>query len=121
MPCATVWFGKNIPNTKYEIKMYLVGFVKNILPKTFGPTHGNGKWRNQNLYNQELKELYTYPDIVWEVRSRRLGWIGQTLKGEEETTLKNILKEASGPRERPKSRQWVYIYIIYINIGYIIL
>lgn len=55
MPCATVWFGKNIPNTKYEIKMYLVGFVKNILPKTFGQTHGNGKWRNKNLYNPRTK------------------------------------------------------------------
>lgn len=35
--------------------MYLVGFVKNILPKTFGQTHGNGKWRNKNLYNPRTK------------------------------------------------------------------
>ena len=33
-----------------------------------------GEWRK--LHNKELNDLYSSPNIIWVIKSRRMGWAG---------------------------------------------
>ncbi|XP_054277909.1 uncharacterized protein LOC128996544 [Macrosteles quadrilineatus] len=83
----------------------LIVFENKILRKIFGPTFENGEWRVK--HNRELRELYRDPDIVAEVRSRRLRWAGHVLRKEEGSLVRNALNnnpEGRRPPGRPKLR-----------------
>jgi len=47
-----------------------------VLRRVFGPKRDEvtGEWRK--LHNQELGDLYSLPNIVWVVKSRRMRWGG---------------------------------------------
>jgi hypothetical protein len=47
-----------------------------MLKQIYVPSFVNGDWRIKHN-----RELYSDPDIVAEVRSRRLRWAGHVLKG----------------------------------------
>jgi hypothetical protein len=49
-------------------------YENRVLSRIFGPNRdeGTGEWRN--IHNQELNDLYSLPNIVWAVNSRRMGW-----------------------------------------------
>jgi hypothetical protein len=51
-------------------------FENKGLRKMFGPKRDEvtGKWRR--LYNKELYYLYSLPNIIWVIRSRRMRWTG---------------------------------------------
>jgi len=51
-------------------------FENMVLRRTFGPGRDEvtGKWRR--LYNEELNDLYSPPNIVWVIKSRRMRWAG---------------------------------------------
>jgi hypothetical protein len=56
--------------------------------------------------NEELKELHNKPDIVAEIRSRRIGWLGHVIRMEDGQIVKKLFKEKLGGsrRGRPKLR-----------------
>jgi hypothetical protein len=59
--------------------------------------------------NEELKELYKKPDIVAEIRSRRIGWLGHMIRMENGHMVKKVFKEKPGGRRgqgRPRLR-WI--------------
>jgi len=51
-------------------------FENKVLRKIFGPKRAEitGEWRR--LHNEELYYLYSLPNIIWVIRSRRLRWTG---------------------------------------------
>jgi hypothetical protein len=53
----------------------LTVFEKRVLRKIFGPKREEaGSWRK--LYNYELHDLYSSPNIVRVIKSRRMRWAG---------------------------------------------
>ena len=49
-------------------------FENRVLRRVFGPKRDEikGEWRK--LHNEELSDLYSLPNIVWVVKSRRMRW-----------------------------------------------
>jgi hypothetical protein len=64
-----------------------------------------GEWRK--LHNEELHNLYSSPEIIRQVKSRRLTWAGHVARMVEERKLyKDLVGKPEGKRPpgRPKSR-----------------
>jgi hypothetical protein len=57
---------------KHRLKM----FENTMLRKICGPKRDDvtGKWRR--LHNRELYHLYSSPNIIWVIKSRRMRWAG---------------------------------------------
>jgi hypothetical protein len=65
-----------------------------------------GEWRK--LYNEELHNLYPSPDIIRQVKSRRMRWAGHVARmGEERIVYKVFMGKPEGKRPlgRPR-RRW---------------
>jgi hypothetical protein len=47
-----------------------------VLRKIFGPNRDEvtGEWRK--LYNEELNDLYSSPNIIWVIKPRKMRWAG---------------------------------------------
>jgi len=52
----------------------------------YGPTQDGGRWRPR--WNSELYSLYSEPNIVEDIKFRRLGRAGHVVRMEEERILK---------------------------------
>jgi hypothetical protein len=55
-------------------------FESRVLMKVFGPKRDEvtGEWRK--LHNEELSDLYSLPNIVRMVKSRRMRWAGHVVQ-----------------------------------------
>jgi hypothetical protein len=65
-----------------------------------------GEWRK--LHNEELHSLYSSPDIIRQVKSRRMKWAGHVARmGEERRVYKVLVGKPEGrrPLGRPR-RRW---------------
>ena len=74
----------------------------------FGPKRDKvtGQWRN--LHNEELSYLYSLPNIVRVVKSRRMRWAGHVARMREGRGVHRILvgkPEGKRPLGRPR-RRW---------------
>jgi hypothetical protein len=65
-----------------------------------------GEWRK--LHNEELHNLYSSPDIIRQVKSRKMRWAGNVARmGEERKVYKVLVRKPEGKRPlgRPR-RRW---------------
>jgi hypothetical protein len=55
-------------------------FKNGVLRRIFGPKRDEepGNWRN--LHNEELHILYSSPNIITQIKSRRMRWAGHVAR-----------------------------------------
>jgi hypothetical protein len=83
-------------------------FENRVLRRVFGPRRDEvtGEWRK--LHNEELNELYSLPNIVRVVKSRRIRWAGYVARMGEDRGVHRVLvgkPEGKRPLGRPR-RRW---------------
>jgi hypothetical protein len=83
-------------------------FGNSVLRRIFGPNTDEvtGEWRK--WHNEELHILYSSPNIIRQIKSRRLRWMGHAACMREERNVYKVLigkPEGKGPLGRPR-RRW---------------
>jgi hypothetical protein len=66
-------------------------FENRVLRRIFGPKRdeATGEWRR--LHNEELNDLYSSPNIIRVIKSRRMGWAGHVARMGEKRGAYRIL------------------------------
>ena len=80
-------------------------FENRVLRRVFGPKRDKvtGEWRK--LHNEELRDLYSLPNIVWVVKSR-MRWAGHVARmGEGRGVHKVLVGKPEGKRPLGRSRR----------------
>ena len=82
-------------------------FENRVLRRIFGPKRDEvtGEWRK--LHNEELNDLYSSPDTVRVINSRRMRWVGHVARMEEGRGVHKVLvgkPEGKRPLGRPRCR-----------------
>jgi len=80
-------------------------FENRVLRRVFGPKRDEvtGEWRK--LHNEELSDLYSLPNIVRLVNSRRMRWVGHVVCMEQGRGVYRVLvgkPEGKRPLGRPR-------------------
>jgi len=83
-------------------------FENRVLRRVFGPKRDEvtGEWRK--LHNEELRDLYSLPNFVRLVKSRRMRWAGRVARmGEGRGVYRVLVRKPEGKRPlgRPR-RRW---------------
>jgi hypothetical protein len=82
-------------------------FENRVLRKIFGPKREeDGSWRK--LHNDEFHSLYSSPNIVRVIKSRRMRWAGYVARRDEGRDVYRVLvgrPEGKRPLGRP-TRRW---------------
>jgi hypothetical protein len=83
-------------------------FENRVLRRIFGPKRDEviGEWRK--LHNGELHSLYSSPDIIRQIKSRRMRWVGHVARvGKERNVYRVLVGKPEGKRslEKPR-RRW---------------
>ena len=94
-----------VKNWERELRV----FENMVLRRIFGPRRDEvtGEWRR--LYNEDLNDLYSSPNIVRVIKSRRMRWAGHVARIDEERGAYRVLvgkPEGKRPLGRPR-RRWV--------------
>jgi hypothetical protein len=97
----TTYFGQTLSLT---LRVY----ENRVLRRIFGPKRDEvtGEWRK--LHSYELRNLYSSPNIIRHIKSRRVRWAGRvTRMGEERKVYKVVAGKLEGKRPlgRPR-RRW---------------
>jgi hypothetical protein len=74
-------------------------FENRVLWRISGPKRDEvtGEWRK--LHSEELHNLYSSPDIIRKVKSRRMRWAGHVARmGEERKVYKVLVGKPEGKR-----------------------
>jgi len=82
-------------------------FENRVLKRIFRPKRDEvrGEWRK--LHNEKLNDLYSSPNIVWLIKSRRMRWAGHVARmGEKRGVYRALVgkPERKRPLGRPRLR-----------------
>ena len=89
-------------------------FENRVLRRIFGPKREEvtGEWRK--LHNEELNNLYSSPNIVGVIKSRRMGWAGHVARmGEGRDVYRVLVRKPEG--RRPLGRPSVLLPILILS------
>jgi hypothetical protein len=74
-------------------------FENRVLRRIFGPKRDEVTVEWRKLHNEELHSLYSSPDVIRQVKSRRMRWAGHVARvGEERKIYKVLMKKPEGKR-----------------------
>jgi hypothetical protein len=82
-------------------------FENRVLRSIFGPKRDEviGEWRK--LHNEDSNDLYSSPNIIRAIKSRRLRWAWHVARmGEQRSAYRVLVVKPEGkrPLERPRRR-----------------
>jgi hypothetical protein len=83
-------------------------FENRVLRGMFGPKRDEVKGERRKLHSGELHNLYSSPDIIRQIKSRRMRWAGHVARVGEGRNMYRVLvgkPEGKRPLERPR-RRW---------------
>ena len=83
-------------------------FENRVLRRIFGPKRDEVTREWRKLHNEELNDLYSSPNVVRVIKSRRMKWAGQVARMEEGRVVYKVLvgkPERKRPLGRPR-RRW---------------
>ena len=83
-------------------------FENRGLRGVFGAKRNEVTWEWRKLHNEEISDLYSVPNIVRVVKSRRMRWVGHVARMVEGREVYRYLvekPEVKRPLERPR-RRW---------------
>jgi hypothetical protein len=74
-------------------------FENRVLRRIFGPKRDEvtGEWRK--LPNEELHDLYSSPNIIRIIKSRRMRWAGHLARMDEKRNAYRLLWESQKERD----------------------
>ena len=81
-------------------------FENKVLRRIFGPRRDEvtGDWRR--LHNEEINVLYSSPNIVRVIKSRRMRWAGHVARmGEEKGVYRVLVGKPEGKRPLGRPRR----------------
>jgi hypothetical protein len=103
-----VFYGCETWSLILRVEHRLRVFENGVLERIFGPKSDEvtGEWRK--LHSGELHNLYSSPDIIRQIKSRRMRWAGHVARmGEGRNVCKVLVRKPEGKRPlgRPR-RRW---------------
>jgi hypothetical protein len=90
---------------------------KRVLRGIFGPKRDEVTEEWRKLHNGELQNLYSSPDIIRQIKSRRMRWVGHVARMGEERNMYRVLvgkPEIKRPLERQR-RRWEHGIKMYLR------
>ncbi|KAJ4439560.1 hypothetical protein ANN_07687 [Periplaneta americana] len=96
-------------------------FEKKVLRKIFGAKRDEVTGERRKLHNTELHALYSSPDIIRSIKSRRLRWAGHVARmGESRNSYRVLVGRPEGkkPLGRPRRRWEDNIKMDLREVGY---
>jgi hypothetical protein len=81
-------------------------FENRVLRRIFGPKRDEvtGEWRK--LHSGELHNLYSSPDIIRQIKSRRMRWVGHVARiGGGKNVYRVLMGKPKGKRPLGRSRR----------------
>jgi hypothetical protein len=81
-------------------------FENRVFRKVFGPKRDEVTGELSKLHNVELNDLYSLPNILQVVKSRRMRWAGHVAcMGEERGVYRVLVEKPEGKRPLVKRRR----------------
>jgi hypothetical protein len=82
-------------------------FENRVLRRVFGPKRDEVTGESRKLHSEELNDLYSSPNIVRVIKSRRMRWAGHVEDGEKRDVYRVLVGKPEGTRSlgRPR-RRW---------------
>jgi hypothetical protein len=83
-------------------------FENRVLRRTFGPNRDEVTGERKKLHNDEHHTLFSSPNIIRRIKSRRMRWAGHVARIGEDTNMYKVLvgkPEGKRPLGRPR-RRW---------------
>jgi hypothetical protein len=75
-----VLYGNGTLSPTLREERRLRAFENSVLRRIFGPKRVVVRWEWRRLHKKELYALYSSPDIIREIKSRRLGLAGHVVR-----------------------------------------
>jgi hypothetical protein len=96
-------------------------FVNRVLRRIFGPKREEvtGEWRR--LHNEELNDLYSSPNNIRVIKSRKMRWAGHVARmGEGRDAYRILVGRPEGRRrlDRPRRRWEDNIKMDLLEVGW---
>jgi hypothetical protein len=83
-------------------------FENRALRRLFGRKRGEVRWKWRRQHNDKLNDLYSSPNIVWVITSKRTKWAGNVARMGEKIGAYRVLvgkPELKRPLGRPRRRR----------------